>query len=370
MIYKPFQDISLSRLGMGNMRLPAVDPNDPKSPIDWKAAHEIIDYAYASGINYYDTAYVYNGGESEACLGACMKKYPRESFYLATKYNVRANPNYVEVFAQQLERLQTDYIDFYLIHCLNNVNGDTYLTNGCIEYFLEQQKQGKIRYLGFSSHANPANLEKFANHHKWDFAQLQINYFDWNYAETQKEYQILEERGIPTMVMEPIRGGRLSKLNDEAESLLKAAHPDWSTSSWALRFARSLSNVQVVLSGMSTMDQIKDNVVTFSDENELSQRDLDTLMKACDLFHSQLVVPCTGCRYCTGDCPMSINIPEFLKVYNAYKIGKGGISDMLAAVESEGKPTDCIGCGACTGHCPQNIAIPDIMAELAEKFGK
>lgn len=370
MINKAFKDIELSRLGLGNMRLPMVRPGDPKSPIDWPAAHEIMDYAMANGINYYDTAYVYQGGESERCVGEGMKKYDRSSFYLATKYNVRANPDYKAVFAEQLERLQTDYIDFYLIHCLLDNNIDDYLNNGCIEYFLEQKAQGKIRYLGFSSHAGLEALERFANHHQWDFAQLQINYFDWKYDDTADEYKILADRNIPIMVMEPVRGGRLAKLTPDAEKILKDAHPDWSIASWALRFVRSLPAVQVVLSGMSNMDQIIDNVATFSDPCELSDADMETLMKACDLFHKQLVVPCTACRYCCDDCPMQINIPEFLKIYNNFKAnGADGVANALKAVDSQGHPTDCVGCGACTGHCPQNIDVPAIMAELAEKFG-
>ena len=369
MIYKPFQDISLSRLGLDNMRLPALHPGDPKSPIDWPAAHEILKLAMESGINYYDTAYVYQGGESERCLGEGMKQFPRDSFCLATKYNVAANPDYREVFATQLERLQTDYIDFYLLHCLMDSRIDDYLNNGCIDYFLDLKVQGKIRYLGFSSHASPATLRRFADHHQWDFAQLQINYFDWNYSTTKEEYNILDERNIPIMVMEPVRGGRLAQLTPDAEKLLKDAHPDWSIASWAMRFVRTLPRVQVILSGMSTLEQVRDNAATFSDPGTLSDEDMATLMKACDLFHTQLQVPCTGCRYCCDDCPMQINIPEYLKVYNAWKIGEGGIRQDLDEVESQGKFESCIGCGSCTGHCPQNIAIPEIMAQLKEKFG-
>lgn len=370
MLYKDFRDIKLSRLGMGNMRLPSLNPGDPRSPIDWPAAHAILDRAMAEGITYYDTAYVYNNGESERCVGEGMKKYPRDSFFLATKYHVGANPDYKAVFAEQLERLQTDHIDFYLIHCVMDSNADTYLTNGSIEYFLEQKALGKIRYLGFSSHSSPATLEKFASHHAWDFAQIQLNYFDWNYSSTMEEYKILDSKNIPIMVMEPVRGGRLATLTPDAEALLKTAHPDWSIASWALRFVRSLPRVQVILSGMSSLDQMNDNLATFSDPAELSEEDLATLMKACDLFHSQLVVPCTGCRYCCDDCPMQINIPEYLKIYNAYKVGEFGIKGRLQEVSSEGKFTDCVGCGACTGHCPQSIDVPAIMAELKEKFGE
>ncbi len=367
MIYKKFKDIELSTLGMGNMRLPAVDPKDPHSPIDWPKAHEIIDYAYSHGVNYFDTAYVYNNGESEKCLGECMKKYPRDSFYIATKFNYGANPDYKEVFETQLERLQTDYIDFYLLHCLLDGNIDNYLNCGCIDYFLDLQKQGKIKYLGFSSHAGVDTLERFASHHQWDFAQIQLNYFDWNYAETAKEYQILADHGIPTMVMEPVRGGRLAKLNDEAEALLKAAHPDWSTASWALRFANHLDNTQVILSGMSDMDQVIDNVNTFSDGCQWTSDDEKVVMAACDSFHSHLVVPCTACRYCTETCPSQINIPEFMKAFNAYKTeGRGPAKRIISQIETTGTPADCITCGQCTQHCPQGIDIPGIMAQLAE----
>ncbi len=334
------------------------------------AAHAMLARAMEAGINYYDTAHVYQNGESEACVGAGMKKFPRESFYLATKFNIGATKDYKGMFQQQLERLQTDYIDFYLIHCLLDNNIDTYLESGAIEYFLEMKKQRKIKYLGFSSHASPATLKRFANHHQWDFAQLQVNYFDWNYGTTQQEYKILEERNIPIMVMEPVRGGRLATLTPEAETLLKKAHPDWSMASWALRFVRTLPQVQVILSGMSSMEQLENNLATFNDPEELSEADMATLMQACDLFHNQLKVPCTGCRYCCDDCPMQINIPEYLKVYNDMKVGKGGITQALEKVDTDGKFDSCVGCGACTGHCPQSIDVPAIMAELKEKFGK
>ena len=244
MYYKNFKDLKLSALGMGNMRLPLV--NNEQNHIDYQKAQEIIDYAMSHGITYYDTAYVYNGGDSERFLGVALKKYPRDSYYLASKFHYQANPDYRSVFAEQLERLQTDHIDFYLMHALGINNADDYIESGAVDYFLEMQKQGKIRYLGFSSHAPLDILEKFADHHEWDFAQLQINYYDWNYDNTQEQYRILEERGIPIVVMEPCRGGRLARLNESAEQLLHEAHPDWSVAGWAFRFVRSLPQVQVV----------------------------------------------------------------------------------------------------------------------------
>ncbi len=369
MEYKAFQDIQLSRLGMGNMRLPSKGEGF-NAPIDYEKAHEIIDYGMANGITYYDTAYVYNGGDSERCLGEALKKYPRDSFYVATKFNYGANPDYKAVFAEQLERLQVDRIDFYLLHALMDGNIDSYLDCGCIDYFLEQKKLGRIKYLGFSSHASPETLKRFADHHAWDFAQLQINYFDWNYSTTKEEYQILTDRKIPVVVMEPVRGGRLASLTPDAEALLKKAHPDWSIASWALRFVRTLPNVQVILSGMSTLDQIVDNCRTFSDPEPLSEADIRLLMEACDLFHSQIQVPCTGCRYCTPDCPMEINIPEFLRVFNDFKVSGMMALGRADTVVSEGKPGDCIGCGSCAGHCPQSIDVPGVMAQLAEALAK
>ncbi len=365
MVTKAFKDIQLSRLGMGTMRLPMI-PGGKDSDIDYERGQEIIDYAMANGINYYDSAYVYHGGQSEVFTGKALSKYPRDSYYITTKYNFGANPDYKQVFEQQLERFGVDRIDFYLIHCLTDGNYNDYATNGCIEYFEEMRRQGKITYLGFSSHSSPATLEKFADLHEWDFAQIQLNYYDWLYGKTQEEYKILADRNIPIMVMESIRGGRLASLTPEAEAILKEAHPDWSIASWGFRWLKKLPAVQVALSGMGTMDQIIDNVNTYIDDRALTDEEEALLFKACDIFHGELVVPCTGCRYCTEGCPVQINIPEVLKVYNRYKLQGAWVLNDMSKVDTQGQPTDCIGCGACTGHCPQNIAVPDIMAELKE----
>lgn len=365
MEYKKFQDIKLSGLGMGNMRLPSVDPKNSNAPIDYPEAIKIIRHAYEAGINYFDTAYIYNDGDSEKCLGEAMKVFARDSYYLATKFYIDATSDYEAVFEEQLQRLQTNRIDFYLLHCIVDGNADKYLNSGAIEYFLEQKKKGRISYLGFSSHAGVDTLRRFASHHPWDFAQIQLNYYDWNYASTKEEYKILEERNIPIMVMEPVRGGRLADLTPESNEILKTAHPDWSIASWALRFVKSLPQVQVILSGISTMEQLEDNLTTFADEKGLSEADMATLKKACDMFKNQIQVPCTACRYCCSGCPKEINIPEYLKLYNSYKVdGKWALAE-ASKIESKGKPADCIGCQACTRHCPQNIDTPKIMTELA-----
>lgn len=363
MNYKPFQNISLSTLGMGNMRLPVQEDVEGK-PIDRERAQEIIDFAIEQGINYFDTAYVYHSGESEKFLGEALKKYPRESYYLATKFLVFANPDYKAVFEEQLERLQTDYIDFYLIHGINDQITKQYMECGCIEYLEEQKKAGRIRYLGFSSHAGTENLRLFADHRKWDFAQIQLNYFDWKYGRAKEEYEILAERDIPVMVMEPVRGGRLAVLSSDADAILKEAQPQWSTASWALRFVKRLPHVQVVLSGMSSMEQIQDNIATFSESGEMTDREEEILFRACEAFKNQISVPCTACRYCCDDCPSHIDIPKYMELYNRYKTDGDWVLNDLDKVESKGKPKDCIACGACTDHCPQGIAVPDIMGEL------
>ena len=365
MIYKSYKDIRLSTLGMGNLRLPLLAGDSNKNAIDYPEAHKIIDLAYERGINYFDTAYGYNNGDSEKCLGECMKKHPRDSFYIATKFHIGVNPDYKAVFEEQLKRLQTDHIDFYLIHSLMDSNYQSYIDSGAIEYFLQKKKEGKITYLGFSSHSSLQTLEKFADHHDWDFVQIQLNYFDWYFGGAKKEYEAMHKRSIPIVIMEPVRGGRLADLTPDANKILKDAHPDWSIASWALRFVKSLPGIQVVLSGMSNLEQTNDNLETFSDSTEFTEEDWDTLKKAADLFHSQLQVPCTSCRYCTDGCPVEINIPEFLKVYNNYKVNGNWALDAAKNVDSVGKPSDCVSCGACTGHCPQSIKIPDIMGELA-----
>lgn len=365
MIKRNFKDISLSCLGMGNMRLP-VHSDKPDTPIDYEKAQEIIDYAMEQGINYYDTAYVYHSGESEKFLGKAMEKYNRDSFYLATKFLYHANPDYKAVFKEQLERLQTDYIDFYLIHAVSDNVYENYINCGCIEYFLEQQRAGKIKYLGFSAHASVKVLEKFASHHQWDFAQIQLNYFDWLYGSAKAEYEVLCEKNIPIMVMEPVRGGRLAALSSQADALLQEKQPEWSDSAWAFRWLKSLPQVQVILSGMSTLEQIQENIQVFSDERAVTKEEEKVLFEACRAFRNQVQVPCTSCRYCTDGCPANINIPKLLSIYNRYKVdGKWALQE-IDRIDSKGKPEDCLDCKACVAHCPQGISIPEMMKEMAE----
>lgn len=364
MIYQTLGQTSLSRLGMGNMRLPVQDDRRG-APIDYARAQEIIDYAIASGINYFDTAYTYHNGESEPFLGEALSRYPRDGYHLATKFFILADADYRAVFERQLARLKTDRIDFYLIHAVFDHTCRQYFDSGCIEYFLGQKRAGRIRHLGFSSHASVETLETFADHHAWDFAQIQLNCFDWRYGTAKLEYEALDKRGIPVMAMEPVRGGRLAALSPAAEKPLRDAHPDWSVASWALRWVKRLPAVRVILSGMSAMEQIRDNVSTFADERALTDAEEALLMEACEIFRREVSVPCTACRYCVDGCPTKISIPEFLAVYNRYKTDGVWALDDLDDIESDGKPADCIACGACAEHCPQNIDIQGLMRELA-----
>lgn len=359
---KAFQKTELSRLGMGNMRLPTGSDGN----IDYAKAGEIIDYVYAHGVNYFDTAWPYHGGESENFLGCAMAKYPRESYHLATKYIGFANVDYKEMFETQLKKLKTDYIDLYLIHAVFDNNADTYISNGCIEYFKEQKRLGRIKYLGFSSHASVETLEKFIKaNDEWDFAQIQLNYMDWTLQDAKGQYEMLTKYNIPVMAMEPVRGGKLAKLTPETEAELKAIHPDWSISSWAFRWLLRLPNVQTILSGMTTLEQAKDNVATFTDGLPLSDSESELLLKVCEKYKNQISVPCTACRYCCDGCPMKIEIPSMMELYNDYKLsGSWGLKERMQAFDKNA--SDCIGCGKCAKHCPQSIDIPSVMKELVE----
>lgn len=366
MQYKNYKDgIRLSRLGMGAMRLPVV--GEDQGNIDYEKAKELIDYAYKQGVNYYDTAYIYHNQKSEEFLGKALKEYPRESFYVADKFNFQAQPDYEKQLKEQLDRLQMEYIDFYLLHGIQDPWTEDLLNSGAVSYFDQMKKEGKIHYLGFSFHGSPDNLRRLVKLYKWDFVQIQLNYYDWYYGEAKVLYDILEEAGIPIMVMEPVRGGRLAALTEEAEKVLKDAQPDATISSWALRWVMTRPQVQVVLSGMSNMEQIKDNVHTFSEKEELTKEEEALVKKAAEIFRPSVAVPCTGCRYCCPDCPQGLDIPRLLSIYNDVKIlGENWRAGFANALPEGKRPEDCIGCGSCTSHCPQSIDVPSVMQEFAE----
>ena len=370
MLYRNFLGNNVSLLGFGAMRFP-VQADKAGSPIDRPKSQVIIDRAIELGINYFDTAYVYHGGESEPFLGEALEKYPRQSYYLATKFFIGANPDYKAVFEEQLSRLRTDYIDYYLIHNVNDGSIQSYLDSGCVDYFLEQKKAGRIRHLGFSNHGSMETLKTFLDRCPMDFCQIQLNYFDWYLNQAKAEYDLLAERNIPVIIMEPVRGGKLANLTPDAEKILKALHPDWSSVAWAMRFLMDLDATRTVLSGMSTLEQLEENAALFSQSAPVGGAEQKALKEAATLFLDQLKVPCTDCRYCCDDCPENINIPAYLAVLNTLKVdGNYLIHEKADKVESKGKLSDCTECGSCAEHCPQDLKVPELLKELAEAVEK
>lgn len=375
MIYKTYKDtdVKLSLLGMGCMRLPTV--GDPGAPVDYDKAVEIIDYAYEHGVNYFDTAYIYHSGDSERFIGKALAKYPRDTWYLATKmpgFALKTASDVERIFNEQLEKCGVEYFDFYLCHGMNELMYDTF-TNpelGVIPFLIKMKEQGKIKRLGFSSHAKPETLEKFIAQYDWDFAQIQLNYFDWSYQDAKGQYEILTKHGIPVVVMEPCRGGRLANLCEEANEILKAAAPDRSLASWAFRWLQSLDNVQVVLSGMSNMEQVKENIATFDEYDKLTEAELGAIDKAVEAFLKKFTVPCTACRYCS-ECPRELDIPAILSAYNDVKIAdndfsRGSTVKQLLSGRDDTDPRECLNCGTCVRHCPQNINTPEIMDDFSK----
>lgn len=360
--YKFRDKIELSALGMGNMRL----PTDAGGKIDYGRSKEMLDYAIAHGVNYFDTAYIYNNGESERFLGCALAEYERDSYCLADKFNFSANSDYSMQFEEQLERLQTAYIDFYMLHGVQDNSIDDYLNCGAVEYFDSLKKVEKIKYFGVSVHCTPANYGRILNAYPWDFVQLQLNYYDWLYGDAKALCEMTAAKNIPIMVMEPVRGGTLASLTPEGNEMLKQSEPDKSIASWALRWVAGIPLVAVVLSGMSNMEQVMDNIGTFETPNPLKIEQEQLLMKACGLLRPTISVGCTACRYCCDTCPKKLDIPFLLSVYNDVKIGGTWRIVFAEGLSDEKKPAACISCGMCTKHCPQRFDIPAYLKEMSE----
>ena len=360
MYYKEIAGVKVSALGMGNMRLPVIDGQE--SQIRQDKAEEIIDYAMSHGINYYDTAYRYHGGQSERFIGQALKKYPRDSFLLASKFPghmmVKKENGVVGftsglagwpdntvagVFAEQLEKCQVDYFDFYLLHNVSEkslvIYDDPELQ--VIEFMKQKKAEGRIRHLGFSSHASsPATIDDFLTRYEgvFDFVQIQLNYLDWKLQDAKGKYDVITKHGLKVVVMEGVRGGRLAKLPDEQMAKLQAVHPEDSAARWALRWLQGLPEVSVVLSGMTTLEQIQENVETFAAPAPLDQAEKDLLTEVADSMLNW--VPCTACRYCTEGCPMELEIPKIIAAYNGVKNGDHMARYDLDAADPSMAPDD------------------------------
>ena len=375
MIYRDFQDMKLSALGFGSMRLPVVDGNDAQ--IDEAAALAMVDYALAHGVNYYDTAWGYHDGNSELVMGKALARHPRESFFLATKfpgYDL-ANMDKVEaIFEKQLEKCRVDYFDFYLFHNVCEMNIDAYLDPkyGIHEYLMQQNAAGRIRHLGFSAHGAYPVLKRFLDAYGKDmeFCQLQINYLDWDFQDAKAKVELLKEHNIPVWVMEPLRGGKLARLEPTYEARLKALRPQESIPAWAFRFLQSLPTVAVTLSGMSNMEQLKANIAIFEEDKPLTATEMEALLAIAREMTQKIALPCTACHYCVSHCPQGLDIPRLLELYNEHCFTGGGfIAPMaLAAVPEDKLPSACLGCRCCEAVCPQQIKISEAMADFAQKL--
>lgn len=377
MIYNDFQGIRLSALGMGNMRLPVIGGDDAR--IDVKASEEMIEYCMSHGINYYDTAYGYHGGNSEKVVGGILQKYDRDSFYIASKfpgYSLSNMPKVKEIFEEQLQKCRVDYFDFYLFHNVCEMNVDAYLDPkyGIYDYLMEQKRNGRIKHLGFSAHGDIGCMKKFLDAYGKDmeFCQIELNYFDYAFQDAKGKTELLNSLNIPVWVMEPVRGGQLAHLSDDAESRLKALRPDESIASWSFRFLQSIEGVTVTLSGMSNLEQVKENIATYEEEKPLTDEEMSVLLGIADDMIKKTTVPCTACHYCVSHCPMSLDIPFLLKLYNEAMVAGAGdfIAPMaLQSLDEDKKPWACIGCRSCEEVCPQTIKIPDELSRFSAKMG-
>lgn len=376
MIYRKFGDLDISGLGLGMMRFPVKNGNDAE--IDEEKAEEIIDCAYKGGINYFDTAWGYHGGMSEIMAGKYLSKYPRESFYLASKFPGYDNsnmPKVKEIFEKQLEKCKTPYFDFYLFHNVYEGNIDDYLNPKfkILEYLLEQKKNGRIRHLGFSAHGNLETMKRFLDAYgeHMEFCQLQINYMDWHFQGADEKVKLIKEAGLPIWVMEPLRGGKLAKLSDEMTKELEKMRPDESVPSFAFRFLQAIPEVTMVLSGMSSLAQLKENIKTWEEDKPLSKQEFDKLVALIDEDVKRGGLPCTGCHYCTSHCPKGLPIPELLSLYNEHKITGGGFIAPMAveSMPEEKRPANCIGCKSCEAVCPQQIKISNAMSDFTKMIG-
>lgn len=378
MIYRDFKGEKLSLFAMGTMRLPVIDGDDAR--IDEDAARAMFDYALEHGVNYFDTAWGYHGGTSELVTGRALARHPRESFNIASKfpgYDLSNMGKVEEIFAKQLEKCQVEYFDFYLVHNVCESNIDAYLDDeryGTVSYLKKMRDEGRIRHLGFSCHGQMDVLERFLEAYGADmeFCQLQLNYLDWTFQDAKGKMELAGRYDLPIWVMEPLRGGQLARLTDEQFAPLKAMRPDETQVGWALRFLQSLPEVTTVLSGSSSLEQMAENIALFEEEHPLSAEETEALLGVADDMVRSNVLPCTACRYCTSHCPVGLDIPMLLALYNEHKLTNGGFIApmMLGTLPEDERPAACIGCGTCSSVCPQQIDIPTALADFAAMLEK
>ena len=360
----------ISRLGYGGMRFPK---NGDEVDVD--AAVQLLRKAYEMGINYFDTAMVYHKGESEKIFGKAFEPYPRDSYLIADKMSIwlcSDEEGMKARFYNQLKTLKTDYIDFYLVHSLNRNHYKKVKDLHCVEFLQQMKQEGKIKHLGFSFHDTYQVFTQILNDYTWDFVQIQLNYLDWHNQGAEQLYRELERRNLPVMVMEPVRGGYLATIDSERAKPFLELEPQRSIASWAIRWVESLPQVAVVLSGMSDLQQLEDNVATMTHFEPMNEQELAAIDRVVEEIRKVNEIPCTGCRYCM-DCPMGVDIPEIFSIYSQYKIfgkEKAFVQDYEEVVEHGNGAEHCVRCMACTTKCPQMIAIPDKLEMIAKLYAQ
>lgn len=361
----------MKKLGFGLMRLPCIDGN-----IDHEAVNKLVDEYLSHGFSHFDTAYVYHGGTSEIAFRECVvKRYPREAYTITDKipgWEVKSQDDYPRVINTQLERCGVNYFDYYWLHGIGRWNYDGWEEQGGFDFLKRLKEEGKAINTGFSFHDNAEFLDMILTKHpEIDCVQLQINYIDWEDEGVQSRlcHEVAVKHGKPVIVMEPVKGGLLASIPEEAERLFKQYHPEMSVASWAIRYAASLPNVINVLSGMSNMDQVNDNVGYMTDFEPLNSEEKEIISQVIEIIHKSIAVPCTGCKYCVDSCPQKIAIPDYFTMYNhmfKYPGSKPPMWRYNQLIKDHGKPSDCIECRECETHCPQHIAIADHLKEFAK----
>ena len=372
MYYNGYGGLKLSALGFGAMRLPVKNGNDAE--IDEEEALRLVDEAYKAGINYFDTAWGYHAGNSETVMGKALKRYPRESFFLSTKfpgYDVSNFGKVEEIFEKQLEKCQTEYFDFYFLHNVTELNIDRYLDDDryhTFSYLMEQKRKGRIRHLGFSCHGSLETMRRFLEKYgdSMEFGMIQLNYLDYEFQDAREKIGILRSRNIPIWVMEPLRGGLLAKLPEDGMKELEGLRPGVKPVEWAFRFLQSIPDVTMILSGMSEMSQMMENIRVFDRREPLEENEVETLKRIAKGMVSGKIVPCTSCKYCLAHCPKALDIPSFMSHYNETSFTGGGfISAMyIMSLPEDKRPSACVGCGSCEEVCPQGIRISEKIEEL------
>ena len=373
---------SKKKLGFGLMRLPLLDANDATS-IDIEQTKQMVDAFLENGFTYFDTAWMYCGFKSEnATKEVLVDRHPRDSFTLATKLHagfLKTKEDRDKIFEEQRKKTGVTYFDYYLLHDMGVDHYEIYEKLDCFHWLAEKKAQGLVKHMGFSFHDNAEVLDKVLTAHpEMEFVQLQLNYLDWDSVaiQSRKCYEIAARHGKPVIVMEPVKGGTLAKVPGNVEAAFKAYHPDMSVPSWAIRFAASQPNVKMVLSGMSTMAQLMDNMSYMKDFHPLNEEEQQIVKNAVDMINSSITIPCTGCSYCTDGCPQNISIPKYFSLYNADKqetAEKGWKPQgeyYQRLTQTFGKASDCLECGQCEGVCPQHLPIIQYLKEVAEYFEK